>query len=558
MLFHLGIQNVTTVAALDLDLESGLTTITGETGAGKSVLLDALGLALGDRCNADILRNTSKNAEISASFQPADDSPASDWLRERDLHSDDGAAILRRVITPAGRSRAYINGCAVNVADLKQLGSQLVDLHHQHEHQSLLGTAHQLTLLDNYGKHQSLCDQVATTASQWQQARQQIETILGGSEQIDAQQQLLRYQVDELEQLAVADGESTELAGELKQLANAEQLIAALDGAQQCCDSDSVESSGGIQLLQSALQQLESHIETLPALKNIRELLGSALIQVQEAKAELGAIAAQVEINPQRLQEIESRLDSIYTVARKHQVDPEQLPAQLASLSATLADLAASEERLQTLREQQQSLQQRYQQLASELGKARAKTARKLGKQVNKHLGQLNMAHCQFEIAVLPEDSDLPRQSGSESIEFRISTVPGKAPASLARVASGGELSRISLAIQVVTAQTTQIPTLVFDEIDVGIGGAVAQTVGELLRDLGRCGQLLCVTHQAQVAAKGNQQLLVSKSLSKTSATTSIAALDTQQRKDELARMIGGQELTESTRAHAAEILESA
>lgn len=558
MLTHLCIRNFTTVAQCELELNAGLSVITGETGAGKSVMLDALAMALGDRANNQVLRDESNNADISASFRLKEHSSLSHWLDEHDLSNKDdlNEAILRRVITPSGRSRAYINGCPVNIADLKTVGEQLVDLHNQHEHQSLLDKHSHGELVDNFGGHQVQRGKVKDAAEQWQTLERKIQQLTAQNDSKEARLQLLSYQVQELDKLALEFNESDLLASEQKKLANAEQLLFGINEAMQACNGD--ENPSALSLLQLSQQRLTQLIVDLPSLAPSLELVSSATIQVEEAFNELSAEQAQLSIDPERLQWVEQRLDALYSIARKHHVPVEQLFDTHQQLAQELAELEGGDEKISALEEQQSALQKTYSLAAKKLTKLRRSAASKLSKAVNAKLDELQMAHCEFAIAIDPITTGSPNTAGAESLEFLISTIPGKPPKALAQIASGGELSRISLAIAVVTAQTSNIPTVVFDEVDVGIGGGVAEVVGNLLRELGQRGQVFCVTHLAQVAAKGDIHFLAQKSVNKSGATTSVTDLATDERTAELARMMGGLDVTESSIAHAAEMLESA
>lgn len=568
MLTSLCIKNFATVEQVELDFSAGLTSITGETGAGKSVLLDGLALTLGSRSTKELLRDTGQAAEITATFEfdpdlegagPVLPKALVSWLNERELlEAPGGILFLRRILKPDGRSKAFINNTPVTLADLKFLGEQLVDLHSQHEYQSLLKRSTQHQLLDNFANNQKLCDEVKALAMQWQSISHQIEQLQNSGSEQEAKRQLLNYQVQELEKLALQENEIPVLEQEQKTLAAADSLLADLHQALSLLgnpDSDGEDSS--IDNCARAAKLLAATSEILPGLRNGSELLESATIQLREAAAEIEQQMDQVVIDPQRLNDVESRLDALYTVARKHHCKPEELLTLQQSLQQELDTLEGGEERLQELEAEKEKIARSFTEIAGNLSKKRQSAARKLTKNISDKLAQLNMAHCQFEIKFAGTNDEVS-VNGNEYAEFLISTIPDKPPAPLARIASGGELSRISLAIQVVTAQTTNTPLLVFDEVDVGIGGATAEVVGNLLRELGEHCQVLCVTHQAQVAARGHQQLLVSKQLSKTSATTDFKVLDRETRTRELARMMGGKELTESTLAHAAEILESA
>jgi len=557
MLTHLAINNFTTVDTLELDFFSGLTTITGETGAGKSVMLDALALALGGRGQASLLRDENRQAEIAATFRITPKLKA--HLKNLDLadsKNNDSEVLLRRVIKPDGRSRAYINSSSVKLSELAVFGEELLDLHGQHEHQSLLNKANHLQLLDNFAANTPTKNQVKDLALQCQQLQSEIEKLRSNNNDKTARLQLLEYQVGELDQLDIKLNEQSDLESEQKRLSNAQTLLQDISHAAQLCDNE--QNTGSLSQMQQALQALKNAKEQLPTLDNAIELLDSACIQVQELGSELETISSTIVPDDARLADVEARLDAIYSVARKHNVQASELHDLHNRLSNELATLQGGDAHIEKLEKQLATLKHDYTKKAQALSKTRKKTVKQLVAQVNKKLADLQMKHCDFSIALQANTQNQPAIHGLETAELMISTVPGKPPQALAKIASGGELSRISLAIQVVTAQTSNVPTLVFDEVDVGIGGGVAEVVGNLLRELGANCQVLCVTHLAQVAAKGQQHLLVSKQVSNKSATTSIELLDKNARKAELARMISGLDVTESTRAHAKELLESA
>ena len=560
MLTHIAIKNFTTVEQLALEFATGLSTITGETGAGKSVMLDALALTLGSRGNTNVLRDESQAAEVTASFSLNTQSAAFTWLRDKELiEADSDEVICRRILKSDGRSRSFINGSPVNLSDLKAIGEQLVDLHGQHEHQSLLNKATHQQMLDAFGKHQNLQFEVAQIAQQWSAVQREINEFRTANKNPEARQQLLAYQVQELDKLALSEGETKKLEDEQKMLANAEDLLRQLQIATDLCDSDSGDNnSGALTAARQSIIQLNESVRSLPELQGAIDLLDSASIQIEEALSEMQASAERVQIDPQRLRDVETRLDAIYAIARKHNIKPEQLAAQHQTLTRELKALENSDEVIAELLTKQTELTTQFDKKAQQLTKKRSAAAKKLITAVSKKLTDLQMKHCKFEVSLSERKADAPSSSGHESVEFLIATVPGKPTQPLAKIASGGELSRISLAIQVVTAQTSDTPTLVFDEVDVGIGGGVAEVVGNLLRELGKTCQVFCVTHLAQVAAKGSQHLLVSKEISKANATTRIDCLDNESRKIELARMLGGLDVTASTLAHASEILESA
>jgi DNA repair protein RecN (Recombination protein N) len=552
MLSQLTIQNFALVDQLELELQRGMTAITGETGAGKSIMLDALGLTLGDRADLDVIRHGAERADISASFTLDDNPDALAWLDEHDFPREGSECILRRVLTRDGRSRAYINGQATTLAELKTLGEMLIDIHSQHEHQSLLVTATHQKLLDAFAGHQEQAAQLRELVRGIRSLRQEIEALEQAAAAGSAQRELLEFQVRELSELRLQPDEFSALENEQRQLSHAESALAALRAVLDLC-SDSDEFN-----LEQGLRRATTLLADLPFSNSLLEeantLLGSALIQVEEAASTLNRASDRIELNPERLQEVDERLGDIHRMARKHKVEPEQLHAHLQTLQEQLDNLASADSRIGSLQVELASREARYHQLAARLSQQRAKAARKLEKDINAQLGKLGMASARLSVD-LKSDSASLSPGGYDAAEFLISTNPGNPPKPLVRIASGGELSRVSLAIQVVIAGTSAIPTLVFDEVDVGIGGGTAKAVGELLRQLGERGQVLCVTHQPQVASQAHQHLLVSKVSDKQSTTTTLRLLDAKQRVQEVARMLGGDELTDKSLAHARELL---
>ncbi len=547
MLSHISIRNYTIVDALDMEFDAGMTVVTGETGAGKSIMLDALGLCLGDRADPNAISAGSDRADISATFDISKLDAAKRWLRDRELDSDDDC-IVRRTLSREGRSRAFINGQPCTLADCAQLGALLIDIHSQHAHQSLLRRDTQRKQLDAFAGHDKAARQLEQMASDWLRLQRKLEDLAGSGDERNAHAQLLAYQVEELDAMNPQAGEVESLESEQKQLANAEHI---LSGAQQAIELCEQQEDG----TRRALQLVHEDYFAGTAIDDVRELLDSASIQLGEARSEIQRFVDQVEVNPERLHEVEAQLDSRYDVARKHRVKPEELPELHERLSQELAELQAGDANIEALQNQLGEMAIAYGEAAAKLSKGRARAAKKLTAAVEKQLGELAMQHCSFEIALEPRELDNPHPHGLEDIEFRISTNPGQAPGSLGKIASGGELSRISLAIQVVTASTGTVPAMVFDEVDVGIGGAVAEVVGRLLRDLSDGAQVLCVTHLPQVASLGHQHLQVSKTTDKKRARTELNKLDDTGRVDEIARMLGGVEITEKTLEHAREML---
>ena len=547
MLTHLSIRHYTVVDQLELEFRRGMTVITGETGAGKSIMLDALGLCLGDRADPKAVRPGCERAEVSASFDIADNPAASHWLSDRDLLRGD-ECLLRRVVTTEGRSRAWINGSPVTVQDCASLGERLVDIHSQHAHQSLLRKRVQRDMLDSFSGQEALARQVAQLARDWSQTREALTTLREAREEQDARAQLLAYQVGELEELDLHAEELEQLEADQRQLANAEEIMQNAHQALALCEEPAA-------ALRQARQLLSGRLHSGRTVDNARELLESAGIQLDEAQREIQRHIEGVELDPERLAHVEQRLEQVHDIARKHRVRPEELPALTVSLRAELDELGGSDQRLAELESTQEELAGRYREAAGRLGKARSKAAGKLEKQVTALLGELAMGQCRFSISLSPRENADPHPQGLEEVEFLVSTNPGAEPQPLGRIASGGELSRISLAVQVATASHSTLPSMVFDEVDVGIGGAVAEVVGRLLRTLAEDTQVLCVTHLPQVAAQGQQHLQVSKTVSRQAAHTQLSELAGEERTREIARMLGGVKITEQSLAHAREML---
>ena len=555
MLVHLSIHNYAIVDHLDLELVGGMSAISGETGAGKSIMLDALGLCLGDRADSGVVRSGADKADILATFDLTHIPEASAWLTERDLEHD-GLCILRRVITAEGRSRGYINGSPCPLSDLKALGELLIDIHSQHEHQSLLKIDTHRRLLDEYAGSSHLARQVQQAAQRVKQTASELARVTNQSDEHRARHQLLSYQLEELENLALGEDELERLEQEHKALSNAEALLAACRQALElCCESD---AGNVLSALTSSLNRLSAFSSHGGALSEACNLLGSAQIQVEEAVGELNRFIDHFDADPERQQYLDERLDAIYTLARKHRVQPSELGALQQRLFEELESLNADDQAGERLTEELAAYTRHYQEKASELSQARTLAASQLASAVEQEMQGLGMPGGRFSIALQPIGSEEPHSHGLESVEFQVSANPGQPLRGLAKVASGGELSRISLAIQVITAQTSRVPTLVFDEVDVGIGGPTAEVVGQLLRRLGEQGQVLCVTHLPQVAAQGHQHLFVHKRRGSDATSTAVTCLDQQGRIEEIARMLGGVDLTNESLAHARKMVSSA
>lgn len=554
MLTHLSIQNFTLVDRLDLDMRAGMTVITGETGAGKSILLGALGQTLGDRAEADRVRAGATRADITASFDTTAIPNAQEWLINHDLQQPDNPqeCLLRRLINNEGKSKSYINGQPVTLQQLRILGEMLIDIHSQHEHQSLLLRETHRRLLDDFACQTELAKQVKLAYREWQSRLEHYLHLRDNAAEVSARYQLLSYQVQELEQLDLGSGELEKLEAEQRSLANAGNILQGSHELLALCNDD----EQGLDIsLHRALHILRDMPEKSAALLAAEELLISAQIQVEEARHEIDHHIDTFNIDPERLMTVEDRLTAIYDIARKHRIRAEELPALIDRLGTELAQLQSGDEKLDQLAQQVEQAEQNYRQLAEQLSAKRTQAAQQLAKRVNSQLQALAMETAKLAVSLTPL-TDKPSANGLEEVEFLISTNPGQAPKALAKVASGGELSRISLAIQVVTAQTSATPTLVFDEVDVGIGGATADVIGKLLRQLGEKGQVICVTHLAQVASKGHQHLLVSKKSTQTNAESTLELLEGEEKVAEIARMLGGAKVTEQSLAHAREILE--
>ena len=549
MLRRLTIRDFVLVDRLELEFATGFGALTGETGAGKSILVDALAFALGDRADTGLIRNGAERAEVSAEFDLAGLHEAEVWLRERDLDAD-GGLLLRRVLDAGGRSRAYLNGSPVTVLQLREVAESLVDIHGQHAHQSLLRSDAQRSLLDSHAGLRPLLDGVAAAWRSWREARNLLDTASSGAAALAEEREQLEWQVRELEMLGYSGEEWEQLNIEHKRLANATRLVEA---ARFSLDVLAESESACEAQIEAAANRIDDLTEFDPALSEVGALLHSAQTELAEAVSALRRYADRVDLDPQRLGEVESRIDAVLSCARKYRTVPDKLPDLLErwqgrlSVLGETADVAALEEKVQTARKH-------YEALAGKLSKARAAAAIALGKDVSKVMQQLALAGGRFDVALLPVVAG--SANGNEQIEFRISGLAGTDARALAKVVSGGELSRISLAIQVVTSQAASVPTLIFDEVDVGIGGGVAEVVGRLLRELGAERQVLCVTHLPQVAARANWQWQVSKSAQNGVVRSRVVQLDETGRVEELARMLGGVEITAITRQHAREMLE--
>jgi DNA repair protein RecN (Recombination protein N) len=549
MLKFLGIRDFVIVSSLELDFSAGFTALTGETGAGKSILIDALSLALGERGDATMVRNGCERAEIAAEFDIAALPKLQAWLREQELEGDTNVCLLRRVLDAGGRSRGFINGRSATLQQLREAGDQLLDIHGQHAHQSLVRADAQRVLLDGYAGMAGAAEQVAELYREWQTLRRRRISLSENAEAVAAERELLQFQRNEMEGLGFNVAEWNALQDDYARLAHAASLLeTAAFGIETLSESD----TACLAQLNALTARLRDGLEHDASLGETLRMLESAQAELQEAVYALRHYQQRLDTDPQRLREQEQRIQSVMDAARKYRVAPEQLDEALQRTLARLAELGGDAD-LAELEQQEKSAQQSYLSAAQKLTAARKKAAGKLAREITAALQTLAMLGGSFAVALLPLAEG--NAFGLETIEFQVAANPGVPPRSLAKVASGGELSRISLAIQVATSQVASVPTLIFDEVDSGIGGRVAEIVGHLLKKLGKSYQVLCVTHLPQVAAAADQQWQVSKAVENGVTLSHIALLDGEQRVEEIARMLGGIRITETTRKHAAEML---
>lgn len=548
MLLGLRLRDFVIVDALDLEFGPGFTVLSGETGAGKSILLDALLLATGARADSGVVREGCARADIGAEFRT--DAALDDWLAERSLSGDPGVVLLRRVIDADGRSRALVNGQPATAALLREIGDRLVDVHGQHAAQSLLRPGGQRELLDAYAGVQAEADALAASFTAWRSAERDLDDAERNARELALERERLEWQVAELAQLRLAPGEWETLGAEQKRLAHAAALIeGAAAAAESLGDSDDSVGTRIHQLMHRLRPLAQIDAGLAPAL----ELLETAAIQVDEAASQLSGYAERIDLDPERLAEVERRIADVFAAGRKFRLAPDAIPEELERMQARLAHLGEAQD-VARLHERTGSLRHAFDEAAGRLSAQRRAAARTLEAGVSALIGELGMSGGRLEVAIEPAE---PAASGIDRIEFRVAGHAGATPRPLAKVASGGELSRIGLAISVLAAQANPVPTLIFDEADAGIGGAVAEVVGALMRRLGEARQVLCVTHLPQVAAKAHQQLSVIKVERDGRTVSLVATLDRGARVEEIARMLGGMEITATTRKHARELLAS-
>jgi len=551
MLVNLNIIDLAVVKSLDLDLAKGMSVLTGETGAGKSILLTALGLALGDRADAGFVRPGSKRAEINLEFDLSDAPKAERWLKEHEL--DNGqSCLVRRIVNQDGRSKAYINNRPVTLQSLQQLSEQLVEIHGQHAHLTLLNADEQRRLLDTFAKNQAVLDKVNDCYRQWHKAHKELDALIKAGTDQSAREELLRYQIEELQQLDLADFSYAALSDEHSKLANLGQILATGQALvdQLYEDPQSVNS-----VLNHSVSELAQTARFAPELNGICALLTEAQIQTEEAAQQLRRFLETQEADPLRMEALESQLGIIHSLSRKHHISPDELPGQLLKLEHELDNLTHSTERISELQGNVVTLSGQYHQLAAQLSERRRSAAAILQQQISAMIKELGMPQGEFLVLINSLDADSPKLNGSDTIDFLVSANPGLPPKPLAKVASGGELSRISLAIQVTTSSDKSTPTMIFDEVDSGIGGGIAEIVGQKLRRLSDKRQVMCVTHLPQVAAQAHHHLYVEKNHKTDITSSSVRLLNDEERVAETARMLGGVNITANTLAHAREML---
>ena len=549
MLKSLSIRDFVIVASLDLDFASGFTALTGETGAGKSILIDALSLALGERADVGMVRSGCERAEVSAEFDIRALPQLQDWLLEQELQGDEGVCLLRRVLDVSGRSRGFINGVGVTQQQLREAGAFLLDIHGQHAHQSLLRPDAQRTLLDGFAGLERDAQALGLLFREWQVLHRRRVQLEQNAEAGAAERELLLFQRRELETLNFSAQEWIELQADHARLSHAASLLeTAQFGVEVLSEAD----GACLAQLSALLTRLRDGVEFDPALRETLGMLQSAQNELQEAVYALRHYQQKLDADPQRLREQEQRMTAIVDAARKYRVSPEELPAALRQVSARLDELGGDAD-LAALGKQEAAAREAYMAAAKKLGAARNKAAVKLSGEITASMQTLAMQGGTFEVALVPLAEG--NAHGLEAVEFQVAANPGTPLRGMAKVASGGELSRISLAIQVAASQVSSVPTLIFDEVDSGIGGRVAEIVGALLKRLGQRQQVMCVTHLPQVAALADAQWQVAKATQNGVTLSTITVLKQADRIEEIARMLGGVKITETTRKHAAEML---
>ena len=553
MITNIFVRNFAIVEQLELDFSTGMTAFTGETGAGKSILLDAIGLILGDRADKDTVRHGSDKAEVTCSFDISNIKPAKEWLEDNDLLSDEDECSIRRVISSEGRSKSYINGSPAPLQSLKQLGEMLVNIHGQHEHQSLTKKNAQREILDEYAQNQPVLKELQGIFLSYTDIKSELDTIKHNNESAIERSEFLRFQINEFDSLALMENEYENLSEEHKLLANAGKISSVGQQVSQILTENEQFNTNG--MLSQAISLIASLDLEDKKLEEVTELLNSAQIQIDEAASELGSYIENIDLDPARLTFVEDRIATILDMARKHHCDPSELLAKHESLQKELESLENAEQITEDLERKLKDLKEQYQQMANELSKVRATKAKELSDKISESMNELGMSGGVFQVSVTNDDANEPQRFGSDNIEYLVSANKGQPLKSLGKIASGGELSRISLALQVAAANSIKIPTMIFDEVDTGIGGGIAQVVGNKLRQLSGGRQVFCVTHLPQVASCAHHHLKVEKNSDEKTTRTNINPIAENSRIDEIARMLGGVNITENTLNHAREMI---
>ena len=552
MLLNLTIIDLAVVKSLDLDLETGMSVLTGETGAGKSILLTALGLALGDRADSGYVRPDCKRAEVNLEFDLTDAPNAQQWLKDNELDNEQHC-LIRRIVNQDGRSKAYINNRPVTLQYLQELSEKLVEIHGQHAHLTLLNPDEQRRLLDAYAKNQPVLDQVNQCYKQWLSVHKELSSLIKAGDDQSEREEFLRYQLEELQTLNLTSFNYAALSEEHSKLANFGQILTTGRAQVEVLYESDQQSVN--QMLSHSAAELNQIARYAPELNDICALLSEAQILTEEAALQLRRFLESQEADPQQLEHLENQIGIIQNLSRKHHVTPDQLLDVVNKLNTELDNITHSGERIAALTTETVALEQQYQQFSAQLSEQRHVAAQKLQSQISVMIKELGMPQGEFLVAMSSFDAATPKLNGKDKIEFLVSANPGLPAKPLAKVASGGELSRISLAIQVTTANDKTTPTLIFDEVDSGIGGGVAEIVGQKLRSLSQYRQVMCVTHLPQVAAQAHHHLYVEKNNKSDITSSQVRLLQKEERVEEIARMLGGVTMTANTLAHAQEML---
>jgi len=554
MLLHLNIQNFAIVRALDIDWRNGMTTITGETGAGKSIAIDALGLCLGDRAVTNVVRPGCKKTELAATFDIRNNKAVKTWLKQNDITLDDDC-ILRRIISSEGRSKAYINGSQVPLGQLKEIGRLLINIHGQHDHQLIVKASEQRNILDAYAEHSHLIEDVTFHFNQWKNLNHEFNQLKESQAQREAQQQLLQYQVNELDEFSLEQDEFEQLEKDYKRYSNSQHLLdITLSSLQNLSENEQFNITDS---LRNTVEKISEIAALDTSLAELSGQLNEALIQIEDAGTELSSYYQKLELDPSAYNIIEERYSLAIQLAKKHQVLPEQLAKHHHKLKQELNLICSDESRLDSIFQEIEKAEQQYLESANALTQSRTKSAKKLSQKISKSMKELNMEHGQFEAQVNSNSIEKLSSQGLDEVSFLISLNPGQKLEAMSKVASGGELSRISLAMQVILADKIITPTLIFDEVDVGISGPTAAMVGKKLQQLAKNTQVICVTHLPQVASKGHQQLFVTKLTDGERTETKVTELSEQGRVQEIARLLAGDIVTDNSLANAQELLAS-